>query len=247
MVTALTCGYAASAQRLQDNNFISWNGSFNTIYLSKKVSVWLEYQWRREAFYANWQQSLPRIGLQYHFNKDVSAMAGYAYVITYAYGDYQPGPYEFPEHRIFEQLVWNDNNHGRLMINHRLRLEQRLLGKVNQKAPEYAVNGYNYLNRARYQIRLQYPLNHAKMESKTWYLAAFDELLIGFGSNVNQNIFDQNRIGGVGGYQFNKMFRFEAGFINQILQQGAPVGGKQVYQYNSGLLLSLYFTKPAKG
>ena len=236
----------ASAQRLHDDNIISWNGSFNTIYVTSKVSVWLEYQWRREGFYKNWQQSLPRVGLQYHFNKDVSVMGGYAYIITYPYGDYPIGPYTFPEHRIFEQLVWNDNSHGRLTLNHRLRLEQRLLGKVNQKAAAYDVDGYNYLNRARYQVRAGYPINHKKMEDKTWYVAAFDEILIGFGSNINQNIFDQNRIGVVGGYQFNKMFRFEAGFINQILQQPALYNGKQVYQYNNGLLLSLYFTKAVK-
>lgn len=236
----------ASAQRLHDDNFICWTGSFNTIYFSKKVSLWLEYQWRREEAYTNWQQSLPRIGLQYHFNKDVSVMAGYAYVITYPYGDYQVGPYEFPEHRVFEQLSWNDNSKGRLMINHRLRLEQRLLGKVDQKASEYKVNGYNYLNRARYQIKLAYPLTHKTMQDNTLYATAFDELLIGFGSNINQNIFDQNRIGAGLGYQFNKSLKLEAGYLNQILQQPAPVTGKQVYQYNSGLLISLFFTKSLK-
>lgn len=232
------------AQRLSDHNLVTWQGSFNTIYLSNKVSLWMEYQWRREGGYSNWQQSLPRVGLQYHFNKDVSVMAGYAYVITYPYGDYQVGPHEFPEHRIFEQLSWNEGK-GRLMINHRFRLEQRLLGKVDQKNPEYQLSGFNYLNRARYQLRLAYPLNHKTMQDKTFYAAAFDELLIGFGSNVNQNIFDQNRVGILAGYQFNPMLKVEAGYLNQVLQQPALVGGKQVYQYNNGLLMSVYFTRKA--
>ncbi len=243
---ALLISNTTNGQRLSSKSTIAWTSSFNTIYLTKNVSVWLEYQWRREALVANWQQSLPRVGLQYHFKNNVSAMVGYGYIITYPYGDYQTGPYSFPEHRVFEQLVWNDNSHGRLMINHRLRLEQRLLGKVNQKAAEYAVDGYNYLNRVRYQMRVACPINNAKLIDKTWYVAAFDELLIGFGSNVNQNIFDQNRVGVLGGYQFNKQFRLEAGYINQVLQQPGLVGGKQVYQYNNGALLSLYYTRGVK-
>ncbi len=236
----------AGAQRLHDDNIISWLSSQNTIYLSKKVSLALEYQWRREGVFQSWQQSLARGGVQYHFKNGVSVLGGYAYVITYPYGDYPAGPYTIPEHRIFEQLVWNDNSHGRLMINHRLRLEQRLVGKVNQKAAAYDVDGSNYLNRVRYQLRVTYPLNHKKLEDKTWYLAAFDELFMGFGSNVNQNIFDQNRIGILAGYQFNKKFRVDAGYLNQTVQQGALVGGKQVYQYNNGLLVTAYYTKPAR-
>ena len=236
----------ASAQRLHDDNLVAWTCSFNTIYLSKKVSIWAEYQWRREQLYINWQQSLARVGVQYHFNKDVSAMVGYGYIITYPYGDFQIGPHEFPEHRIFEQLVWNDNSHGRLMINHRVRLEQRLLGKVDQKSADGDLNGYNYLNRVRYQLRLAYPISHKKMMDKTWYAAVYDEVMIGFGSNVNQNIFDQNRVGLMAGYQFNNMFKIEGGYYNQIVQQPGLVGGKEVIQYNNGLIVNAYFTKPAR-
>lgn len=237
--------FTAGAQRLSDNNTICWTSSFNTLYLSQHTSLHLEYQWRRENYFTNWQQSLSRVGVQYHFKNGVSALLGYGYIITYPYGEYPAGPYTIPEHRIFQQLVWNES-FGRLTLNHRMRLEQRLLGKIDQKAPEYEVKDWNYVNRVRYQLRLGLPLNHAKMQDKTWYLAAFDELFIGFGSNVNQNIFDQNRIGILCGYQFNKLFRAEAGFFNQTVQQGGLVGGKQVYQYNNGLMVNVYFTKPAR-
>ena len=237
---------AASAQRLQDHNIIGWKASFNTIYLSKHTSLWLEYQWRREDYVRNWQQSLARGGVQYHFNNGVSAMAGYGYIITFPYGDYAAGPHKIPEHRIFEQMSWNESI-GRVSINHRLRLEQRLVGKVDQKATDENVKDWTYLNRVRYQLRATVPINHPKLQDKTWYIAAFDELFIGFGSNVNQNIFDQNRIGLLGGYQFNKMFRADAGFINQTVQQASLVTGKEVIQYNSGYMISLYFTKPYAG
>jgi len=233
----------AGAQRLQDHNFISWNSSFNTIYMSRHVSLWLEYQWRREDFVRNWQQSLARGGVQYHFNNGVSAMVGYGYIITFPYGDFPAGPHRIPEHRIFEQMVWSESI-GRVSLNHRLRLEQRMLAKVDQKKAEFAVKDWPYLNRVRYQLRATVPLNHAKMQDKTWYITAFDELFIGFGSNVNQNIFDQNRIGLLGGYQFNKTFRIEGGIFNQTVQQASLVTGKEVIQYNSGPMLNFYFTKP---
>lgn len=241
----MALSFPAFADRLQDNNVISWNTSLNTIYLSKRVSFWLEYQWRREDLLRNCQQSMIRPGIQYHFKNGMSTMAGYGYIITYAYGDYPPGPHRIPEHRIFEQLVWNESI-GRVTLNHRLRLEQRLMGKVNQKAEEYNVGGWNYMNRARYQLRANVPINHKTFTDKTWFASAYDELLIGFGSNVNQSIFDQNRIGVLVGYQFNKMFKIEGGFIHQTLQQGGLVNGREVIQYNSGAMLNVYFTKPPR-
>ena len=100
------------------------------------------------------------------------------------------------------------------------------------------------VNRVRYQLRLNCALSRPKMQDKTWYASIYDEILVGFGKKVNQNVFDQNRIGMLLGYQFNGMLKAECGFLSQILLQPAPVNGKQVYQYNSGLQVSLVFTKP---
>lgn len=232
-------------QRLSDPNTIGWYNAFGTIYTGKKhkTSVWLEYQWRRDNIITNWQQSLTRVGLQYHFKNNVSALLGYGYIVTFPYGDYPAGAYHIPEHRIFEQLVWNGNV-GRIALNHRLRLEQRFLGKVNQSAPEYTRTDWIYLNRVRYQLRAAVPINRKKIENKTFYAVAFDEIFIGFGKNVNQNIFDQNRIGLLAGYQYNKILRGEIGVFNQTVQQAALIAGKQVYQYNNGLMLNVFITKP---
>lgn len=242
ITSALLFSTATYGQRLKDNNTIGWYNTFGTLYVTKKTSVWLEYQWRRDDVIQNWKQSLSRVGIQYHFKNRVSALLGYGYIITYPYGDYPAGPYTIPEHRIFEQLIWNDNI-GRVYLNHRMRLEQRFAGKINQAAPEYTRTDWVYLNRVRYQLRAQVPLNKKKMDNKTWYAATFDELFIGFGKNVNQNVFDQNRIGLLFGYQYNKILKAEAGFFSQTVQQGALVAGRQVYQYNNGLMVNLYITR----
>lgn len=237
----LTSPADTKGQRLADNNGIGWAAGFFTINLNKNFSLLAEYQWRRDNIITNWQQSLARGGIQYNFNKEVSAGAGYGYIISYPYGDYPAGPHRVPEHRVFEQLTWRDQR-GRVTLDHRMRMEQRFLGKVTQTAADYNVTGWNYLNRVRYQLKATVPLNHAEMSDKTFYASAYNELFVGFGKNVNQNVFDQDRTTLQLGYKVNKTVRFDAGVLYQVVQQASLVTGKQVYQYNLGPILSLYCT-----
>lgn len=209
--------------------------------MSKHTALWVEYQARRADFVQIWQQSLARVGIMVNFEKGISVMAGCAYTVTYPYGEYPAGPNNLPEKRIFEQVSWS-NLRGRVKLDHRLRLEQRFLGQVDQASPDGKVIGWTYVNRIRYNLKISIPINKPKLGPKTWYFTTHDEIFIGFGKNVNQNVFDQNRLIASFGYQFNKMFQLEAGCINQVLQQISLVNGQQVYQYNTGPLVSLYFT-----
>ena len=52
------------------------------------------------------------------------------------------------------------------------------------------------------------------INNKTPYVAIYDEIFVGFGKNVNENVFDQNRLGIVIGYNFSPNFKIEAGFLN---------------------------------
>jgi hypothetical protein len=67
----------------------------------------------------------------------------------------------------------------------------------------------------------------------------YEEVMIGFGKNVDANVFDQNRLGILAGYVFSKNFRIEAGFLNQIQQLGRTVNNKAVFQYNNGPVVNL--------
>ena len=240
LVTSLFQGFVlpVQAQRLSDPNAIGWFCSLNTVHLNDKYALWLEYQWRRQDFVGTWQQSLARTGVQYQLAEGVSAMLGYAYVISYPFGDYPAGRYTVPEHRIFEQLVWNGQT-GRLALNHRIRLEQRYLGSVDQQAPEYGVSNWTYMNRVRYQLRATLPLG-GKEKQPGWYLAVYDEVFIGFGRQVRQNVFDQNRIGLLFGRQLSPKLRIEAGYLNQTVQQAGLVQQQEVFQYNNGFILNFY-------
>lgn len=43
-------------------------------------------------------------------------------------------------------------------------------------------------------VRLQVPLKGKEIKDKTPYIALYDEIFVGFGENVNANIFDQNKL-----------------------------------------------------
>lgn len=232
----------AQNTRITDRNTIGWFNQFATIQFSNKWSGHLEYQWRREGIVRTWQQSLLRTGINYQATNRLQLRAGYAFVETFPYGDYplQAAGRAFPEHRTYQMATLTDAV-GRVDISHRLMLEQRWIGRFT--SPEVPkVDDYLFLNRLRYQLRLQAPLNKPKLEDATAYAAVYNEVFVGFGKNVNENVFDQNRLGVLLGYRFNKTLRTEAGFLQQIVQLGREVNARNVFQYNNGVIVNAYYT-----
>jgi Protein of unknown function (DUF2490) len=233
-------GAAAQNTRITDRNTIGWFNNFTTIKFSKKWSGHLEYQWRREDIVKSWQQSLFRTGVNYQVNNKLTVRLGYAWAETFPYGDIplQAAGKRFPEHRIYQMATISDNIRS-VDMSHRFLLEQRWIGRYTDpllKRPD----DFLFLNRLRYMFRMQKAIGKNKIEDQTPYVAFYDEILIGFGKNVNENIFDQNRLSLLAGYRFNGKFRVEAGFIQQIVQLGREVNSRNVFQYNNGVILNTY-------
>ena len=231
----------AQNNRLETTNKIGWYSYTGTFKVSEKVGIHTEYQWRRNNLIAFWQQSLLRTGLNYNVNARVLFRLGYAVAETYPYGEYPLNGLgrSFTEHRIFE-MVQLAHKEGLVDFSHRFMLEQRFIGRYSS-ASMNTEDQFPFSNRARYMIRLQAPLRGKEIKDKTAYVAAYDEVLIGFGKNVNANIFDQNRIGILLGYRFNKNVRIEGGYLNQTLQLGRLVNGKNVFQNNNGIIINTNF------
>jgi Protein of unknown function (DUF2490) len=224
-------------KRLADDNTIGWFVYTGTFKVKPKLAIHTEYQWRRVNVLKNWQQGLFRTGVNYAVHKDVSLNAGYAFAETFPYGDY-PNANTFPEHRIFEQVVLKQAI-AKIELSHRFTVEQRFVGKVvfenNQKKVDW-----NYLNRIRYRLRTEIPLNKKEQPVNKWRIVLQDELFIGWGKNIGANIFDQNRLSILLGYKLNKNIKLEVGYLNQILQQGKRVNDKAVFQYNNGFILATH-------
>jgi hypothetical protein len=84
-------------------------------------------------------------------------------------------------------------------------------------------------------------LKPVETKRKSPYLSIYDEIFLGFGKNVNENIFDQNRLGILIGYEISPLVRIEAGYLNQILQLGREVKNRNVVQYNNGIIVNTTF------
>ncbi len=231
----------AQNNRLNTNNDIGWYNYFGTFKVSEKFGIHTEYQWRRNNLIKDWQQSLLRVGVNYNLNPRVMFRVGYAWIETFPYGEYPLNALgrDFTEHRTF-QMVQLAHKEGIVDISHRFMLEQRFVGRYSS-ANQTTEDQFPLLNRARYMVRFQVPLRGKAIKDKIPYIALYDEVFIGFGQNVNANVFDQNRIGALIGYRFNKFVRIEGGYLNQTLQFGRQINGKNVFQNNNGLILNANF------
>lgn len=234
-----------TAQRIHDNNTIGWFTTTISPKINNKWSGHIEYQWRRNDIVKTWQQSLMRLGINYKINDNVAAHVGYGWIESFPFGE--PNILSVPkrttEHRIYQQLILKNKFIGSSTFTHRFRFEERWVGRftdINQKKEEEFV----FLLRARYAPRIETPTYKGffkNQSDKGLYAAAAGELFIGFGKNIGENVFDQNRIIFLLGYKFSKKFKLEAGYLNVIQQLGREVNGSNVFQHNNGLLVNTVF------
>lgn len=236
----------AQNNRLNTQGMIGWYNYFGTIKLNERWGIHTEYQWRRDDLIVNWQQSLLRVGVNYYVNPRVLLRAGYGWIETFAYGDIPLNALgrDFSEHRLF-QMVQLSHKEEKVDISHRFMLEQRFVGRYSSPLFERE-DEYPLLHRVRYMLRLQRPMPFFEDRTLAPYLATYNELFIGFGENVNANVFDQNRFGVLVGFRPSSTFRIEGGYLNQVLQFGRQVNGQNVYQFNQGLIVNAYFNFAAK-
>lgn len=232
----------AQSTRITDNNTIGWLSYNGTFKLSPLVSIHTENQLRRDEWIKDKQQNLLRVGINYQFDPKIQLRIGYAWAETYPYGDYAINGFgkDFTEHRVYEMVTFSDKI-KKVEFFHRFMLEQRWVGRYST-ATLNREDDYLFMNRFRYQLRAQIPLKGNSIVNHTPYVAIYDEILIGFGNNVRENIFDQNRFGVLLGYKFNNTFRLESGYISQILQLGREINGKNVFQHNNGFVINTLFS-----
>lgn len=127
---------------------------------------------------------------------------GYGYIPTASF-DQEQFKTNSTEHRIWEQLILT-NKIGRLFFEHRYRVEQRWISAASDNL---------YLNRLRYRLLLNIPLNKAELLDNTVFLSFYDEIFL----NVTETPFDQNRLYAALGYKFSKTFSVQTGYLRHRL------------------------------
>ena len=180
-----------------EENLGSWLMYFGTHKLSEKYSLHYETQLRNYEIVSNFNQLLPRVGLNYHIDKNTSVTAGYAFIPTQKEFDLGWEDEIETENRIWQQFILK-NKVGNINIRHRYRLEQRWV-KLGEET--------TYKNRARYMLSLRLPIS--KNEESPLFISLYDEIFL----NISDSPFDQNRLFAALGYQINKQMNCQVGYL----------------------------------
>ena len=194
----------------QEDELGNWLMYFGTHQINEKYSIHYETQLRNYELFSNFNQLLPRVGLNYKIDDHSMVTAGYAFIPT------QTEIYDgwndklVTENRIWQQFILR-NKVGNISIRHRYRLEQRWIRKVdvidlsnNTTITEFS---NSYKNRARYMVSLKVPLS--KNKDFPLFLSIYDEIFL----NLSNTPFDQNRLFGALGFQINNNMNVQAGYL----------------------------------
>jgi hypothetical protein len=215
--------YSQKSIHNQQHAWITYQGNHK---LTSKWGLHTEYQWRRSDYFQDWQQSLARIGLDYHFQPNAFLSVGYGNITTFQYGSL-PVNHSFNEHRIWEQFT-QTSTVGRVAIQHRYRLEQRFLESYEKLGLEFVRSSTLFRNRIRYRALAYIPINKPTMTDNTLFININDEVFLGFGQGIGTNILDQNRFQTAIGWKFDSKCMIQIGYLNQYVVKNAKAIQKDI-------------------
>ncbi len=175
-----------------------------------------KFVWHNEVQYRNYnaigqtEQLLLRTGVGHYLSENNNLLSvGYAYIFTNPLafkpeGDFLADDLSFDEHRIWQQFITRQA-HGRFYLLHRYRYEQRFFGERD------------FRTRFRYFLSLNVALSKPKIEARTFYLSAYNEVFVNGERADTRALFDRNRLYGALGYQISPATRVEVGLMRQSL------------------------------
>lgn len=196
----------------QKNDFGSWNVINTEVTLSPKWGIYNELQVRSQSFYDNHFYYEIKGGMSYSVNKNFSLLVGTGRYVTYSDGGSFKMPVTAKEFRLWQQLTMN-HYLDRIKFEHRYRVEQR-----------WFTTGYR--NRFRYRLNMALPLNKRKIEPGTFYLGAFEEVFL----TNTAPYFERSRLFIGAGYQLNKNFTVQPGYVYQYDYRNDVGAGKHFFQ-----------------
>ena len=184
----------------QDSELGNWLLYFGNKKINDKINWHNEVQYRNYNAAGDLEQLLIRTGVGYNLtDNNNNILLGYAYILSQNYLVNTDDKLDVNEHRIYQQFITKQGI-GRVSVQHRYRFEQRFIEE-------------DFRLRFRYFLSVNIPINNKEVVDKTVYISSYNEIFI----NTDNTIFDRNRLYGGLGYRLNSSFRFEAGYMNQFL------------------------------
>ncbi|MGJ8592663.1 MAG: DUF2490 domain-containing protein [Aquaticitalea sp.] len=170
-------------------------------------------QFEERTYWFPWRQHqfLSRTTAHYQLSKDWTIGTGVAYFRQALPQDaHKDINYTQPEVRPHLEIAYTHELVQDFNLNHRFGTELRYFKQENED-----LRFGNY--RLRYKLELQYQLK------KQITLKAYDEVFVNFGKTIDNNTFDQNRVGAGIQYMPQKNFGFELGYINWYQKRASGI------------------------
>ena len=208
LVFTLCLGLTASyGQELFDENQLGawYMYFFNKKFGDSQFGIQGDYQFRFWDFGGDLEQILLRTGLTYSpENADILFTLGYGNITSGAFGESSSTS---NESRIYQEALFPQKIGSRVLLNHRIRFEQRW------------VEDQDFRTRFRYNLFINVPFNDTKLDKGVVYAAFYNEIFINgqtdIGDNRSVQLFDRNRTYLGVGYGILNNLRAQLGWMRQ--------------------------------
>lgn len=208
----LSTTFTVRAQTTQKNEYFEqvWFTYLNQLRFSDKWELWTDVNLRtKDDFANNFSMTLFRIGLTYYLSPNTKISAGYVWA------EYFPAPnhknVSFPEHRPWQQILWN-TKYGKTTMRQGIRLEERFRHKILND--DSLAAGYNFNCRIRYNLLFEIPVSKKVNEPGALSFIISDEVMFNFGKQIVNNYFDQNRFYLGLKFQTGTFTNIQLGYLN---------------------------------
>ncbi|MBM3458593.1 MAG: DUF2490 domain-containing protein [Armatimonadetes bacterium] len=194
LALALLAGPGRAA-RADDNDSQQWTLITVQKSLSPRWKLYFEVQPRHGSDVGGIELLVLRPAIGYQLTPKLSVWQGYGWTRLLT-------PRFVGEHRSFQQLLYEDS-FGRMAFTNRFRLEERFLD---------GLDGVSL--RARYMVRLSYPISR----DRRWSLVGYDELFWNLNSldRGPESGLDRNRFFVGVGRQVSRQLRVETGYVQEL-------------------------------
>jgi hypothetical protein len=199
------------------NQSLYWVRYYNQLSINKKWTWHNEFEDRR--FFENNQQHhfIMHSRLHYKILQNADVAFGLTYSLQSPQDPNSISDLVVPEIRPVQEINYSNPTTKRLIIQHRLRIDERFIHRNDGKE---LLDGYDFNFRFRYRIQVSYKLSKEKSKTPTTLKVA-DELMVNAGDKIIYNQFDQNRVYAGIEQGLNKKFAIELGYLHWYQQRAS--------------------------
>jgi hypothetical protein len=245
LLAAATLGHSQEPAPTGGAERSAWYMYFGDHPVSPAWAIHLEGQYRRDDLGQRWEQLLVRPGIDYDVGHGLSTLIAYTYLRGYSFergslGDATiTGPQ--PEHRILEEFKVQHKLPGSsekaVKLSHRFRAEQRFEGTSTEHV---GTTVWDFSERVRYRLTADIPLRWSTVGARPGYVSVYDEIFVNFGPHGGSHALNQNRAYGAVGWDLDKDFQLEVGYLYQYM----PTPNGIVGEHNHALQITINSTAP---